>query len=72
MIVTHTHYVWFVTAMVTYMALQTIVRDVIALYRYASGRTGRTPQDKDLVFGAYIGIIIGLVGLAGVVKYHWF
>jgi hypothetical protein len=71
MIVSHGTFIGFVTVMIVFASLLTIGRDVVALVRLLPRHT-RSPEESDRVFGAVMGIAMSGVGIAGVLKYHYF
>jgi hypothetical protein len=59
-----------ITAAVGVVAVVWLIYDAINLARTA-GADGRDPLIRDRRFGYVIGMIIAVVGLAGVVKHYW-
>jgi hypothetical protein len=69
MIVPHLYYVWFVTLVTGVVAAYWIGIDSYRLRKALRGdRSDAAIRDR--IFGSIIGIIIGLVGVAGVIMHH--
>ena len=69
MIVSHSIYVLIVTMLVGAVAASWVIVDVIRLRR-ALRDDRRDPLVRDRIFGSVIGIVIGLFGVVGTVRYH--
>lgn len=67
MIVSHTQFMWFCSLATAGFALVWIVYDAIRLRRFWP----RRKVAHDEVFGSIIGMVIGLIGVLGVVRFHW-
>ena len=60
---------WFLTLAVGLLAVAWLVYDVINLVR-VRGADGRDPVVSDKRFGYMMGIVIGLVGIIGVLRFR--
>ncbi len=68
MIVDHQHYLWFVVLMTGLVAAYWILIDGIRLGRALRGdRTDLAVRDR--IFGSVIGLVVGVIGVAGVLHY---
>ena len=66
MIVSHSVYIWFITIATVGICLGWGSRDVYLLVRH----WGQRKDNHDLVFGSVIGLVIALIGLGGILKFH--
>ena len=66
MIVSHTAFMWFCSALIGGVSVIWLVVDVVRLRRALP----YTPATHDRVFGSVIGIVVALAGIAGVLRYH--
>ncbi len=66
MIVSHEHFMWFVTVLIVVPACAWFVVDVIRLRRAL--RAG--PEARDRIFGSVTGLIVAVIGFTGVLIYH--
>jgi hypothetical protein len=69
MIVSHVHYIWFVTALTFGVSASWLVVDLVRLRRALAEREA-TPARHDRIFGSIIGLVVALVGIGGVLRYH--
>lgn len=69
MIVPHEIYIWFVSVLTFGTAGSWIVVDIVRLRRALAERED-TPARHDRIFGSIIGVVVGLVGVVGVLRYH--
>ena len=67
MIVSHYHYIWFVTLVTLGTSLSWMVVDIVRLSRVI--RQGRAAHDR--IFGSVIGLMVALIGMTGVITYHF-
>jgi hypothetical protein len=68
-IVAHSIYVLIVTLLVGGVAASWVVVDIIRLRR-ALRENRRDPLVRDRIFGSIIGIVVGLFGVVGTVRYQ--
>lgn len=69
MIVSETVFLWFVTIVLGGTSALWLVRDVFFFRR--SRREESDPMTRrDKVFGAVMGMTLGAIGVAGVLRYH--
>jgi len=59
---------WFVTVLIVAAAIWALF-DIVKLSK-TRGKDGKSPLVKDERFGFYVGIVIGLFTISGVLKYH--
>ena len=69
MIVSETVFIWIVSAIMIYGGLFCIVRDGYHLARHIFKEPDATIR-RDKLLGSFTGIAIGVIGLAGVLRYH--
>ncbi len=70
MIVSHSAFIGFVTAMVILICTFSGVRDSLVLVRLLR-RGIKTPHDRDLRFGVIVGIVVAALGFAGAINYYY-
>ncbi len=74
MIMSHTAFMWVVTALTAGVCVVSGARDVYLLFKHlpARGRAAWTDQGawRDQIFGAIIGVSMGFLGIYGCLKYH--
>jgi len=68
-LVSWTAFEWFVTAVTGGVAGAWFVYDAINLVR-VRGADGRDPLVRDRRFGYVVGMVIGLVGVVGCLRFH--
>ena len=68
MIVSHLHYMWFVSLVTGLAALYWIGIDTVRLRRALAGDR-QDPAVRDRIFGSIIGLVVGVVGVAGVLHF---
>jgi len=68
-VMSDTQFDWFLTLAVALLAAVWFVYDAINLIRLA-GADGRDPVVRDKRFGYVIGMIIGVIGLVGVLRFR--
>jgi len=68
-VMTDTQFEWFMTLAVGVLAGVWLVYDAINLAR-ASRADGRDPIVRDKRFGYVVGLVIGVIGLVGVLRYR--
>jgi hypothetical protein len=66
MIVSHTQFMWFCSALIGVVSAAWLVVDLIRLRRALP----YSPATHDQVFGSVIGIVVALVGITGVLRFH--
>jgi exosome complex RNA-binding protein Rrp4 len=66
MIVSHTAFMWFCSALIGVVSAAWLVVDVVRLRRALP----YSPASHDQVFGSVVGICVALLGLAGVLRFH--
>lgn len=66
MIVSHLHYMWFITLAIFLSSVVWLVVDAVRLAR--AWPEGKDAHDR--IFGSIIGLIVALVGIGGVLKFH--
>lgn len=69
MIVSHEIYIWFVSVLTCGTGVSWLVVDTVRLRRALAEREA-TPARHDRIFGSIIGLIVALIGLVGVLRYH--
>lgn len=74
MIVSHTVFMWFVTAMSVGICVGWGARDVYLLCKNLPQRGRAASSDpaawRDQIFGSIMGVVLASLGLLGVLKYH--
>ena len=68
-VMTDTQFEWFLTLAVGLLAGVWLVYDAINLIRTA-GADGQDPVIRDKRFGYVIGMVIGVIGLVGVLRFR--
>src|SRR5262249_5948271 len=68
-LVSQTGFEWFVTAVTGGVAGAWLVYDAISLYRVRRA-DGRDPLVRARRFGYLMGIVIGIVGIVGCLRFH--
>jgi len=68
-VVSDTAFHWTLTAMTGGLAAVWLVYDAINLWRIRGG-DGADPVVRDKRFGYVIGMLIGVIGLVGVLRFH--
>ena len=73
MIVSHQHFMWFITLMAVGICVIWGAREVYVLFKNLP-RSGREKwkdhrQWRDLIFGSVVGMVIIVLGLIGVYRY---
>ena len=66
MIVSHEHFAWFCSFCVMSLAVAWFFYEIIRLVRFV-------PQGKqahDEIFGSIVGLVISIIGVAGVLRFH--
>ncbi len=68
MIVSHTDFIYFCTALTAGVSGAWLISDVVRM-----ARLSREPVEerRDRFFGYIMGIAIGAIGIAGVLKFHF-
>lgn len=66
MIVSHTTFMWFCSALIGVVSAAWVVVDVVRLRRALP----YSPASHDQIFGSFIGIVVGLLGVLGVLRFH--
>lgn len=69
MIVSHEIYIWFVTALTVGTAASWLVVDIVRLRR-ALAETEATPERRDRIFGSIIGLVVAIIGIVGMLRFH--
>jgi len=69
MLVSQTHFLWFITLMTISLAGGWIVVEIGRLRR-ALADDRRDPVVRDRIFGSIIGLMICVVGVVGSIAYH--
>ena len=64
-------FVWFCTGMVIFLCTANTIRDSIVLIRLLRHRQ-HSRHDKDLLFGAVMGLVMCAIGFGGVIVFHYF
>ncbi|MEZ4399814.1 MAG: hypothetical protein R3B06_07335 [Kofleriaceae bacterium] len=68
-LVSQSQYIWFVSILTAGVAAYWIGIDSYRLRKALSGDRA-DPAVRDRIFGSVIGIVVGLVGVAGVLLHH--
>ena len=66
MIVSHEHWMWFCGGVTGIVAVAWLVLDGVRLGRALTGRG----VDRDHLFGYVVGVVVGLIGIVGVARFH--
>jgi hypothetical protein len=61
---------WVLTALTGGLAGTWVIHDAIFLYRSRRRDDGNDPVVRDQRFGYLIGMLIGVIGILGCLKYH--
>ncbi len=69
-LVTATQFTYFLSAMTGGVAGAWLVYDAVNLYRVRRADR-RDARVRDKIFGYLMGMVIGTIGVAGVLKHHW-
>ena len=73
MIVSHQHFIWFATALTVGLALVWLVVDGVRLRR-ALAAPAATAAERgargDRIFGSIIGLLVAIIGIVGMLRYH--
>lgn len=73
MIVSHQHFIWFVTVVTVGTGLVWLVVDTVRLRRALAARAVTAAERgarHDRIFGSIIGLMVALVGIIGMLRYH--
>jgi small-conductance mechanosensitive channel len=68
-VLTDSQFAWFLTAAVGLVAAAWLVYDAINLVRLR-GSDRADPAVRDKHFGYVVGMVIGVIGLVGVLRFH--
>ena len=66
MIVSEVAFIWFASGCILLISVCWLVWDAIRLRRFWPRRT----EEHDQVFGSIIGLLVSLIGIIGVMRYH--
>lgn len=70
MILSQSAFMLFCTVMVIGLCTSAGIRDIVVLRRLLRQKE-YTPQEKDLLFGAVMGLVMCAIGFGGVIKFHF-